>query len=42
MTREELLNKMSSQEMTDWMAFFILRNEEREKQQRDAALNKRI
>lgn len=41
MTREALLNQMSSAELTDWMAFFILRNEEREKQQREAALNRR-
>jgi hypothetical protein len=40
MTREELLRTMSSTEMTDWMAFFILRGEEREEQQKQQALRR--
>jgi len=32
---------MSSAEMTDWMALYLLRSEEREKMQREAALNRR-
>jgi hypothetical protein len=31
---------MSSAEMTDWMAFFILRGEEREEQQKQQALRR--
>lgn len=41
MTREDMLEKMSSQELTDWMAFHILRNEELEQQRKEAALNRR-
>jgi hypothetical protein len=41
MTREELLRTMSSAEMTDWMAFFILRGEEREEREKQQALNRR-
>lgn len=29
MTREEMLNKMSSSELTDWMALYSLKNDER-------------
>lgn len=32
MTRAELLQRMSSQEMSEWQGYFILENEERERQ----------
>lgn len=32
MTREELLSKISSQELTDWMAYFIVEAEEIERE----------
>jgi hypothetical protein len=41
MTRGELLERMSSQEITDWMALMLIRNEEREQQQREAKLRGR-
>lgn len=33
MTVGELLNRISSRELTEWQAHFILENEEREKQE---------
>jgi len=41
MTRQELFATMSSSEMTDWMALWIIRADEREKQQREDKLNRR-
>lgn len=41
MTRDELLERMSSQEITDWMALTLIRSEEREQQQREAKLRGR-
>jgi hypothetical protein len=40
MTREDLLSRMSSKEMTHWMALYTLRNEEREKAAKEAALRR--
>jgi len=40
MTREELLSRMSSKEMTHWMALFAIRNEEREKRAKEDALRR--
>lgn len=41
MTRDELLKRMTSQEITDWMALTLIRSEERDKKQRDDKLHGR-
>lgn len=40
MTRDELLDRMTSKEISEWMALGLLRAEEREARERDAALKK--
>jgi len=41
MTRDEMLERMSSSELTDWIALRTIQYEEREKQQRADKLNRR-
>jgi hypothetical protein len=40
MTRAELLSRMSSAELTDWLALWLLRAEEREQAAKEAALRR--
>lgn len=41
MTRAELLSRMSSAELSDWMALWWLRNDEKEQAAKEAALRRR-
>jgi len=41
MGRDEMLERLTSQEITDWMALTIIRSEEREQQAKDKKLRGR-